>query len=300
MRYSRMPPKKHGIRSKRAPAIIASVLVLGAVSVYLIGANAVADFFSENVVQPVAALFTGETAEEPATSPTQSEDPAASPTPVDDLHTQTLGVAPVTIYALQTGVFEQQENAESMALDAKNKGGAGYILEDEGMRVLLAAYETEQEANTVKQNLESSQEMQTALYEISSRELEFIVEGTSEEISAMQKAISDFETLHGDMYDLILAYDKGEKQESEVKLELAELKQRISGSKKTVDEMTNGVDNSIMNEFVTMLGRMEDNLASLELVAGIELSSGLKYAYIGFSVWRSDMVEAVSSTLQVG
>ncbi len=294
MRYSRMPPEKK--KAKHLPAIIAGVLVLGAVSVYLIGANTVSDFLSQNVVAPVAALFTPDATPEPKTSTLAQETPQAQPT---EEQNSTIIIPSNTVYAIQMGVFDEQENANAVATDAKNKGGAGYIIEDSGKRVILAGYPTEQEAKAVKENLATSQQMETAIYEIKSDSLEFAVQGKSEEITELENAIISYDTAQSMVYDLIISFDKSEKTQEQALAELQSIATTVEEAKKTVDGITKGVDNSIM-DLVSMFEIVETSLRELSDSAGIELSSGMKNAYIGFAVQRQVMIEHARAALVGG
>jgi hypothetical protein len=140
-------------RKKASPLAWVLVMALLVGAAYIGAAGKLGAWLAEHVVQPVfvtLGIFTAQATQ----SPGQTQKPAVS-----------VSVAGFSVYALQTGIFSDENNAKSAAKTISAQGGAGYLRKDgNSTRVLLSVYATEADAVKVREQLKST--LQTRLYPI--------------------------------------------------------------------------------------------------------------------------------------
>lgn len=306
MRYSRIKEHEYQGRSGGKGAIVIVILVLAA-AFYLIGASKVGEFLSDNVVTPVVAWVTGETpkpkesdgkhsAVSAAPEPSGSQaSPSASAT-ADAPVSKTISIDANTVYALQVGVFDQEQNAEDMAQSLRSKGGAGYIVkEGESYRVLISAYKTEAEAQNVKTRLVDEQKLDSKLYNIATEKVNIELSAPEEFLSQLEEAIQKSSETHDALLDLSLAYDKGEKTIDQVKDELKSLQEN---GKKIADAMGQ-IDQTgtvaAVSSIKTFYSRAESALGKLlDAETQVTMSSGIKSAYLDVAMARKALISSFS------
>lgn len=96
---------------------------------------------------------------------------SATPIPLDAAFDETMTEAEITLpgstwYALQLGAFENEASALEMAQQFTRRGAAGYVWKDERYRALAAVYPAKEDAQQVRQQLETQHAVDTYLYEI--------------------------------------------------------------------------------------------------------------------------------------
>jgi len=299
MRYSRMQnEKKPGGTGKSGLTVFFSILVVAAVAVYLIGAAKVGDFISNQIVTPVVAWITGEEVDPDNTkNPPGSEPPVKTDGDINQI-TETIAFPAGNIFALQAGVFSQEDNALSMAKELSNKGGAGYILEDKGSyRVLLAGYKTADEADNVKERLLSEQNMETKRYDIESREVKFSITAESDTVNMVKEAAAKASSYQESLLAISIAFDKGDSDAETTKKEIAALAEEADKIKNDIDEIASSTDNSIISGILSFYNDVSNTLDDLSGDTGdIQLSSGIKHAYLSIGISRMNLSTSFSSS----
>ena len=110
---------------------------------YLGAATKAGTFLAEKVVRPVfeqLGVFAGDRAAPEASSSPEGTVSYTAPA--------------MDFYFLQVGVYASQENAETEAKSIQSQGGAGYVYQDkEDFRVILSAYTSQDDAETVQQRI---------------------------------------------------------------------------------------------------------------------------------------------------
>jgi len=96
--------------------------------------------------------------------------------------TENLDIKGISIYGIQMGAFKDKKNAEVLAQEIRDKGGAGFIIEDGTYyRVLASGYRDESDAQKVKEQLMEDK--------IDSRIFPIEVQGISLEITASEEKV---------------------------------------------------------------------------------------------------------------
>lgn len=299
MRYSRMqgkPSKSKTTGSFRATIAILIILAISA-AVYFIGAAKVGNFISDNLITPVISWFTGASptpAPETSTTPDNNdkEEPKAS---ASNLPTESITLSGGKLYSLQVGVFGDSSNAQALSDNIKNKGGAGYIYDDDqNYRVLIAGYKTEDDAKSVKDRLLSDQNMETKLFIIDSEEVVFNVSAEKDTLANIKNAISNIGKCEEFLLELSISFDKKEKTIEQTTESLNQLKDDTQSILSLVDKTNVNVDNNIITAIVDYYEGIDSMLDGLiSKTSELELSSSIKGGYIEAAVLR----QSFASTL---
>lgn len=286
MRSSRMgqeyETKGNGGKSGIAGRVF--IIIIVCVVIYFVSAGTVGKWIAQNIVTPVLSLF---------------EDNDAA-TGGDGLQAQATGSAQDTgekvnekillpdlsVYALQIGVYAEQANADEVAGIAKERGGAGYILNDGNMRVLLSAYKTRDEAKSVADNLLSAENYETYEYDLPAKGVTFDITVTHQEnLDAIKAFFESTKSIHDSYYDLALKFDKKEITADDVAAALAGLKEDARSKIEAIQAMNKEGD-AVLENMKNFADGLEQCLGvDIAGKTDVEISSQLKYNYI----WLSDL-----------
>lgn len=114
-----------------------------------------------------------------------------------------------TWYALQLGAFSNREAAAAEAEKFKQRGAAGYVLENGStFRAMAAAYDTRAAAQAVCARLASEHGIETYVIELSRGEMTARCHGQNAQLTALKDAYDCLSTLSGQMYALSCGLDE--------------------------------------------------------------------------------------------
>lgn len=176
-RRRRIPYRKYTARAKQDSSFsfFVAVAILLALA-YLGAATKAGTFLAEKVVRPVfeqLGVFSGE-----GTAPEATSSPVG---------TVSYTAPAMDFYFLQVGVYASQENAETEAKSIQSQGGAGYVYQDkEDFRVILSAYTSQDDAETVQQRLADTMELKVLPIHIEEKNIQTT---TQEQNQALQQGI---------------------------------------------------------------------------------------------------------------
>lgn len=299
MRYGRTlskqpPPKKH-----RFTSLIIVAVILG-ITAYFVGAGAAGGWLAENVINPVFNSDIGKAAEPSETIPADAsvtpaatvqatELPEASGTQAEEKVT----AQSITLYTLQVGAFSDESNAKEAAQQVIGRGGAGFVAYDGSLyRVLVAGYTSENDAKTVKTELEA-QSISTTVFKLESGALEFNIVAEQQQIDAVKACFDVVPTTVSELQQIVYSADKGENVDD-----------RVSALKAKADEVTAGLkaivsaDSEPMSSLVAYMDSFCGKLGNIHKavdVSGVAFSSELKYNLISVVVDYSAFFKELSS-----
>ena len=176
-RRRRIPYRKYTARPKQdgSFSFFVAVAILLALA-YLGAATKAGTFLAEKVVRPVfeqLGVFAGDRAAPEASSSPEGTVSYTAPA--------------MDFYFLQVGVYASQENAETEAKSIQSQGGAGYVYQDkEDFRVILSAYTSQDDAETVQQRLADTMELKVLPIHIEEKNIQTT---TQEQNQALQQGI---------------------------------------------------------------------------------------------------------------
>lgn len=145
-------------------------------------------------------------------------DPVVPPTatPVSAGFDQTADSRTVTLpasvwYALQTGIYTDEETAKRSAEQYTDRGAPGYILPQNGkFRVLIACYGSKDDAESVRTRLSERQSVETYVYEWPCGEVSMQMSGMAGQLDVVEAALSLLDDTAVQLRELAIGCDRGE------------------------------------------------------------------------------------------
>jgi len=305
MRYSRSGydnNKKEG--SSKGIGLILFILI-GGVLIYFAGAGVLGSFISDNIVTPVMSLISGESPAESQNTNTVTESdavesttaqPSASASSSAGTETQKIEVAAKSIYLLQEGVYSDENNAKSAAEAIKKRGGAGYILKDDKYRVLLSAYQTEDEATSVKKRLADEEDMETSTHELKRGQISFNITADKNTVKVISDAFSQSDDVMASLYDVTLKYDKQQITSDDVMTEISSIEDDIKDTISNLSGVLDQEDNEVVQQLHDYYSSFNDSLKNIQdkTASEVEISSGLKYTYIELFNKQIEIIKTIN------
>ena len=133
-----------------------------------------------NLSRNAASHLTAETIAQPTATPIAA---AYDQTVVS----REITLAAETWYAIQTGVFSNEDAAREKAELLSDRGAPGAVVEDgEKWRVFIACYGTETDAASVRQRLGENQRIETYLYRWTCPELQLRLKGMAGQVDVAE------------------------------------------------------------------------------------------------------------------
>ena len=124
--------------------------------------------------------------------------PVTEPTPTpltasfdETVETREIALPGETWYAIQTGVFSTREAAEDKAAAYADRGAPGYVARDgDKWRVFIACYGEKEDANTVRARLESSQQVETYLFDWAAPQVKLRLSGMVGQMDVVEAGLA--------------------------------------------------------------------------------------------------------------
>lgn len=202
------------------------------------------------------------------------------------------------IYAISLGSYTSKQAAEATEEDVMQRGGAGYIYKkNEIYYVLASAYERENDAKLVKENLAASNNTCTIMkIEISAPDLSKT--SSSSQAKSFLSALGEIKNSVLKLYDVSVALDTKAVDETKAKIQIIEIKGNLEKEFEKLSRGTNAVDGiyyqTIKNTFASLEKRLAD-LRNYQAVNGISLSTMVKKTYLNFFFELDSLVRALNN-----
>ena len=152
---------------RRLGRMVVLMLLIFAAGALTLSRNAASHLTAETIAQPTA-------------------------TPIAAAYDQTVVSREITLaaetwYAIQTGVFSNEDAAREKAELLSDRGAPGAVVEDgEKWRVFIACYGTETDAASVRQRLGENQRIETYLYRWTCAELQLRLKGMAGQVDVAE------------------------------------------------------------------------------------------------------------------
>lgn len=296
-RRTRRRAKRRGV-SPQVFRVIAAVVLVGAF-VYVALATTVGTFVAEKVIAPIFRALSGEESETSATpsttgydtdpaeessalalTPSEGYSPASAAPVSTERATSEVRLDEKVYYSLQLGAFSSEQNAENMAAELKGRAAAGYVYFDgELYRVLAAAYESKEDAQTVKTQLLEKNGLDSKVTELVLPAVALKVTAGEDQLAAVQEAFSAADSACSGLFEICEGYDKGEftaSQVSEKLVSLAESCEEPAGA-------LSGASGGEAEKLAALLMSMAEDFRDCASNAGensVAFSAVLKYTQI--------------------
>lgn len=244
--------------------------------VYLIGASKAGTWVAVNWIAP--ALRQSSAALPSTAEPAFVQTPAAL---IDSDATREMTLPEKTFYALQIGVYADEENAKAQSSALKKIGAAGYILKDgERFRVLASAYQDKESAAKVADQL-TREGIESRIYTIVRTRRTFKITGNAGQIEAVYRAVERTDALLESFYNAFLAFDRDKQSVTDAITALHAIKTETETLHEAVVQV-NAADGSLggMDTFYDAVVMRLGQLTDMAAVGTVEFSAALKELYL--------------------
>ena len=251
-------------RSRSASLFLAVVLLIA--GAYIGAASSLGTWLAEHVVQPVFSTL-GIFQHTPSPSPGTTEGAQAPAQQSVQVSAQGL-----TVYALQTGVFSSNENAQNEAASLQSQGGGGFVKQDgEQFRTLLSLYEEESDATSVRDQLKAT--METRVYPVSCGAFSIQVT-TEEQKKALEAVLPAFEDVREDLFAATMSVNNA-----------TQLTEKAQAAQKTLQDFYTRLSEAVpagqsqkVDQWLSALKDALDRLNAGIQAGGTQLAAGVQYA----------------------
>lgn len=272
MRYrSRLRRQRMNSGTKKNLAAAAIVIVF-AIIVFSIGA--IGDFLARNIFVP---LF--------GDAQVDDSSPSASTAPNGPVKlTESVQLSDLSMYMVQMDAFSEKDDAEASAQSVKERGGAGYVIQDEYYRVFAAAYNTQEQAQSVCEQLIKQDEKETKVYPVSSGSVVFKITATRDQIDTVSEAFAYFPEICGELAEKTIDFDKGMLSTSQYKTFAAGIADKMEDLADSVNRIIAGTsENAVLKSYSQLLEEAREKLENISVKntdSALAFSSEIKYNYI--------------------
>ena len=163
-------------------------------------------------------------------------------TPIAAAYDQTVVSREITLaaetwYAIQTGVFSNEDAAREKAELLTDRGAPGAVVEDgEKWRVFIACYGTETDAASVRQRLGENQRIETYLYRWTCPELQLRLKGMAGQVDVAEAGVTLLLQAARTLRDTASLLDAGELTLTEAQEQITALDGQLTLWRQTAQE----------------------------------------------------------------
>lgn len=190
-----------------------------------------------------------------------------------------------TVYGISLGSYATSSAADATAEDVMQRGGAGYVYGKDGVyHVLASAYERENDAKLVKDNLSATYAL-CSIVEIEIPEPDFSRVSSQQQSKSFLSALSEIKNSFIKLYDISVSLDTKAIDETKAKIQIIEVKGNLDKTFEEVSKGNSSVDGIYYQTIKNTFSKLENELTNLrnyESLNGISLSAKTKNTYITF------------------
>jgi hypothetical protein len=159
-------------------------------------------------------------------------------------------------YAIQLGAFDSEESARSQAESFVARGAAGYVRKDSRFRVLAALYPTREEAQTVREQLQSQHEIDSYVYEIALPEILLNVKGMAGQLDVLEAGMQYLNTVLEKFCEVSTSMDKQDLPVEQELSRLAEIASQADTLKNVLTQRFASVNTAVVNNLISLMGEV--------------------------------------------
>ena len=159
-------------------------------------------------------------------------------------------------YAIQLGAFDSEESARSLADSFVARGAAGYVRKDVRFRGLAALYPTREEAQTVRQQLQSQHQIDSYVYEIAMPEILLNVKGMAGQLDVLEAGMQYLNTTLEKFCEISASMDKQDLPVEQELSRLADIASQAGTIKSVLSQRFSTVNYAVVSDLVTLMGEI--------------------------------------------
>lgn len=274
-RRNRRRPRRAGGTST-FPAYVAVCAVFFGI-IYLVSASRAGTWVANNWIAP--ALKSSDNAI------SSTAEPSVRPTPetvVIDQMTQEAVLPERLFYALQIGVYADEDNANAQALALAKIGAAGHVLVDgERYRVLASAYPDRESAQKVAAQL-LNEGIESRVHVLTRAERRLTASGTGKQVESITRAVGQVDEVLDALYQAFISFDKDRLSVADGILSLRGMEQTARSAAQALDTESFSADSALggVDHFYEIVIERLDALFEMGASSTPAFSSALKEFYI--------------------
>lgn len=181
-------------------------------------------------------------------------------------------VIPQTIwYAVQLGVFENEQSANEQAKDYQARGAAGYVYKDSRYRVLAALYESKEDVSFVREQLRVSHSLDTYAFDITMPELTLRLSGAKGQLDALETGYHVLSDLVTQLARKALLIDRQELNRSELLEAFAQTRSDLAALSEQIILRFQTPRHKAVDGLIAAYAQFEDFAQSLEKTGDVSL-----------------------------
>ena len=211
-----------------------------------------------------------------------SMSPAPTLTPEDSISDRrTLTLPGQQWYALQLGVFDQEEAAQALAQSFRSRGAGGYVTQNPPYRVLAAAYETRADAQAVQNQLRALHGVDAYVHEMISGEIVVNVSGQKAQLAALSDAYDALSQTTEKLSNLSQGLDRHTLDGESIAAALKSEKETLSSLAGRIQALFGEKPHEAVREIDALLQALSDQLGSvLGARSELQLGAGIKHCQL--------------------
>ncbi len=159
-------------------------------------------------------------------------------------------------YAIQLGAYDSEESARSQAESFVARGAAGYVRKDSRFRVLAALYPTREEAQAVRQQLQSQHEIDSYVYEIALPEIVLSVNGMAGQLDVLEAGMQYLNTTLEKFCEISTSMDKQELPVEQEVSRLAEIASQADTLKNVLAQRFSTANYAVVSDLINLMGQI--------------------------------------------
>lgn len=183
-------------------------------------------------------------------------------------------------YAIQLGAFDGEASARAQAESYASRGAAGYVRKDSRFRVLAALYPTREEAQTVRQQLQSQHEIDSYIYEIALPEIVLNISGMAGQLDVLEAGLQFLNTAIEKFCAISISMDKQDLSVEQELTRLAEIASQADTLEKVIKQRCASVKSTVVNDLISLLediGKLAREVAEISAKGMVAMASKMKF-----------------------
>lgn len=208
---------------------------------------------------------------------------AAQATEAPEQVTQEVQFEALDAYLIQFGAYDAADNARIEAARYVARGAAGYLLEDGKFRVIGAGYESREEAEKVKAQLEKEEGIDSYVYELKAGSVTLRVTATQPQIDALSAAERTLVEQNRAMGRLAYELDSGAVDAPGARSALGAMADAVRLAREQLAGVAGQTPNQVAAGLIATMAQLEESASQLSMEKNestLDLSSKIKYNYV--------------------
>ena len=198
----------------------------------------------------------------------------------ETLTSREISLAAKSWYAIQLGAFDGEDSARAQAQSFISRGAAGYVRKDSRFRVLAALYPTREEAQTVRQQLQTQHDIDSYVYEIALPEIVLNVNGMAGQLDVLEAGLQFLNTAVEKFCAVSISMDKQDLSVEQELTRLAEIASQADTLRNVITQRCASVKSTVVTDLLSLLediGKAARTVAETSAKGMVAMAAQMKF-----------------------